>query len=363
MSDFKEHQLWDACASGHLELVKFLARDPGVNVNWIGFEKGDTPLHRACRLGHAEVVKFLLQHPNVDLNAGNAKKGTPFSLACQEDHREVVSLLLADVRIDVNTPMNEGATPFYIACQENHIEVVTMLLADPRIDVNEADVDGVTPLFMACQNGHKEVVSLLMSDLRIDLNKSDSSECTPLWFVSQQGHLRVAQVILVSGRNVDTKAKSIPGIALWNNKTAAEIGRFQEIRAREAESAEVYARRRRNGPLIAALLDSFDANPATTRQQLRELPELRDPFISDLFALVIFLCEELLTVRAEDSALSFHKAARFFQIAQALPMELQMMLCNRVFGAGKNNVLTQHSEPAFKKLGKLLALSQRSEER
>jgi len=326
-------------------------------------EEAVSPFFIACQEGYAEVVSLLLADVRIHFNEPKEEGATPFNFACCSGQRDVVSLLLADVRIDVNTPMNEGATPFYIACQENHIEVVTMLLADPRIDVNEADVDGVTPLFMACQNGHKEVVSLLMSDLRIDLNKSDSSECTPLWFVSQQGHLRVAQVILVSGRNVDTKAKSIPGIALWNNKTAAEIGRFQEIRAREAESAEVYARRRRNGPLIAALLDSFDANPAITRQQLRELPELRDPFISDLFALVIFLCEDLLAVRAEDSALSFHKTARFFQIAQALPMELQMMLCNRVFGAGKNNVLTQHSEPAFKKLGKLLALSQRSEER
>ena len=31
-------------------------------------------------------------------------------------------------------------------------------------------------------------------------------------------------------------------------------------------------------------------------------------------------------------------------------MELQMMLSNRVFGRGKDTILTKHSEPAFKKL-------------
>ena len=115
-------------------------------------------------------------------------------------------------------------------------------------------------------------------------------------------------------------------------------------------------------PLIAALINFFDADPAATRQQLRELPELRDSFTTDLFALVIFLCDGLLRVSVESSASSSssttnkdNKAARFFQIAQALPMELQMLLCNRVFGTGKTIILTKHSETAFKKLGNLLA--------
>ena len=116
-----------------------------------------------------------------------------------------------------------------------------------------------------------------------------------------------------------------------------------------------------NGPLIADMIGSFDLDPFTARQRLRELPEIRDTFISDLFALVIFICDGLLTVGAEAFASSFsstltsRKATRFFQIAQHLPLELQMVLCNRVFGPRKDVVLTIHSEPAFKRLGKLLA--------
>ena len=115
---------------------------------------------------------------------------------------------------------------------------------------------------------------------------------------------------------------------------------------------------KQNGPLIATLIDSFEVDPVTTRQQLRELPELRDSFISDLFALVIFLCDGFLRVRAKSPTSSpFNKAARFFLIVQLLPIELQMMLCNRMFGSRKDSVLTKHSELAFKKLGKLLAVS------
>ena len=41
---------------------------------------------------------------------------------------------------------------------------------------------------------------------------------------------------------------------------------------------------------------------------------------------------------------------RFFAIAVKLPMDLQMVLCNRIFGSGKDIVLTKSSEPGFRKL-------------
>ena len=71
--------------------------------------------------------------------------------------------------------------------------------------------------------------------------------------------------------------------------------------------------------------------------------------------MVIFLCDGLLTVDANSSSASLKKAARYFKMSQKLPLELQMVLCNRAFGAAKDTVLTKHSEPAFKRLGRLLA--------
>ena len=247
-----------------------------------------------------------------------------------------------------------------IACEKGHKEVA-LLLADLRINVNQPNHKEATPFFIACQQGHKEVVSLLLNNPRIEINNPENDQCTPLWFASQEGYLSVVQRILASEREVDTKTKSIAGAGGWNNKTTAEIARFQGIRDKiAAESEEDYTRKRQNGPLIAKWIDSFDADPAITRQHLRELPELRDAFISDLFALVVFLCDDFLSVSTESSSstsppssTTSKKAARFFQIAHCLPMELQMVLCNRVFGAGKNSVLTKHSEPAFKRLGRL----------
>jgi len=431
MSESKSHELWQACFDGDHALVEvlLLGNDSAVEVNWIGPEKGDTPLHRACRFGHLQVVEILLKNSSVDVNAGNAgNASSPFYIACQEGHKDMVSLLLGDMRIDLNKPNVNCCTPFYIACQNGHREVVLLLLADTRIDVNTRHTKGLTPCFIACQNGHKAVVSLLLADMRIDANKpqnewvtpffiasenghmevvslllgdmrievnqqrndgatpfyivcqeghkdmvsllladirininiAENDQCTPLWMASQNGHLLVVQLILASGREIDTLTKSIPGTATWKNKTAAEVARHQGRRIKGGdEPEEVHTRKKQNGPLIAAWIDSFDRDPRTTCQQLRELPELRDSFISDLFALVIFLSDGLLTVvGAESSSLSsptLNEAARFLRITQRLPIELQMVLCNHVFGASNDNVLTKHSEPAFKKLGKLLA--------
>jgi len=75
-----------------------------------------------------------------------------------------------------------------------------------------------------------------------------------------------------------------------------------------------------------------------------------------VFALVVFLCGGLLatTEPTAAAAAAASEAARFFLIATRLPMALQMVLCNRKFGSGKDHVLTKDSEPAFKKLAKLL---------
>ena len=89
--------------------------------------------------------------------------------------------------------------------------------------------------------------------------------------VSQKGHLPVVQIILASGREINTKTKSIAGADAWNNKTAAEIGRRQGTRAKpEVESDEDYIRKKQNGPLIATLIDSYEQNPQQERTQLRK---------------------------------------------------------------------------------------------
>jgi len=62
------------------------------------------------------------------------------------------------------------------------------------------------------------VVSLLLADMRIDFNKPKGTGSSPLWIASQNGQLPVVQLILASGREVNTKAKSIVGTAVGTTR-------------------------------------------------------------------------------------------------------------------------------------------------
>jgi len=128
MSSFPKQQFFEAAFAGDFSIVKGLAVDPTLDVNWKEPRSGWTPFHGACSRGRVEVVMFLLANPEVDVNMPNENEATPFLVACFNGHKEVVSLFLANIRIDINKRNVNEATPFYIACQKGHKEVVSLLL-------------------------------------------------------------------------------------------------------------------------------------------------------------------------------------------------------------------------------------------
>jgi len=288
----------------------------------------------------------MLADPRADPNQSTNDGATPFFIACQQGHKEVVSLLLAEQRTDPNRQNDIGVTPFFIVCEKGYKEVVSLLLADPRIDSNKADDDDeATPFFIACQEGHKEVVSLLLADPRIDPNKPTNDQSTPLWQASQNGHLVVVQHLLASGREIDTRRRST-----FENRTAAEQGRAMGTAEKgDDETLEDFERSRTNGPLCADLIDEYERDPVATTHRLRRQPGLRDFFIGHLFALVVFHSDSF-TVINERTA--HFDTKRFFKITSRLPLDLLMLLCNRIFGSPRDIILSRDSEPGFQLLAR-----------
>ena len=127
------------------------------------------------------------------------------------------------------------------------------------------------------------------------------------------------------------------------------------------ETALEIARKRKTE--VVSLMQRFLANPAQTRHKVRVKLGMLNELAAEVFALTFFLCDELLQLQP-----AFHPAAatpdpapaatRFFSIAAKLPMELQMILCHRVVGSDKQNILYQDSEAAFKSLVRILLLPQ-----
>ena len=77
---------------------------------------------------------------------------------------------------------------------------------------------------------------------------------------------------------------------------------------------------------------------------------MRAALAAEHFASIVFLCEALLQLKPALTDPPPPAALRFFVIASKLPMELQMILCHRVVGSMKQNILHKDSEVAFKSL-------------
>jgi len=83
-----------------------------------------------------------------------------------------------------------------------------------------------------------------------------------------------------------------------------------------------------------------------------------------VFALVVFLSDDFLVIKKkstnadegmDDPNSEVNKLRRFFRITQVLPIELQMMVCNRLFGSARDLIRTVHSEVAFKRMAQRIS--------
>jgi hypothetical protein len=159
---------------------------------------------------------------------------------------------------------------------------------------------------------------------------------------SQNGHLAVVQAMLVSERDIATKTRST-----FNNKTAAEQGRGMPTAVRLAGDAkEEHGRKMANGPKCADLIDAYEKEPVVVRNRLRNLPVIRDTYIGWMFALLVFFSDGFLQLPKVQS--SDESIVRFFTISSRLPLDLQMLVCNRMFGSAKDVILSRDSEAGFR---------------
>jgi len=275
----------------------------------------------------ASLSNLLLSHPLLDINTeSKIKRRTALHHASNNNHVAVVKLLLAHPAISVNHVTSDGWTPLALACKNGHVAVVKLLLAHPAISVN----------------GHVADVKLqLQQDPRggVNLFLGQADSRTPLWWAACRGHVAVIEWLIASGRDL------------------GDLLRTGEVSG-EDFSAEGIARE--NGfALVATLLENLVANPVMTRQQVRGRLGVLDGMVAEVFAMIVFVCEGLLRGNSTEVGdmmrmVAAGGATRFFEIASKLPMELQMILCHRVFGSMKQYILVKDSEAAFSALAEIL---------
>ena len=121
---------------------------------------------------------------------------------------------------------------------------------------------------------------MLLKDPRVDVTLDDEDGCTPLWYASCNERHEVVEWLIASGRDLgDVESKKGKVWENSNDHTAVEI-------ARENNMTEV-----------VSVLERFIANPAQTRHELRVKLGKVDELAADVFALTVFLCDDLLQLR------------------------------------------------------------------
>jgi len=162
------------------------------------------------------------------------------------------------------------------------------------------------------------------------VNEPRKGGTTPLWWAACCGHVDVVKEWMATGREMNLGK---PGDV--DNTDAIGVAK---------EEGETEA---------ATLLERFRENPQEARHAVRVELGWYDEAAAEMFALVVFVLDGLLQIKDTTTT----PAARFFNIAAQLPLELQMVLCFRQVGSAKEIFQGKDSEVAFKSLAKSLLWS------
>jgi len=244
------------------------------------------------------------------------------------DAKKVAELMRQqDPGFMVNMDQGDGyrSTLLHHACYgDSRSAVIPLLLAHPEIDVNVKDIIGSTPFDYACYYGRTSCVREMLKDSRVKVNEPDGDGCTPLWIAASRGRLNTIKWWIASGREMDLGK---PG----------DVDRTDVIGvAKKYDNTEV-----------VTLLERFKSDAAQTRHAIRVELGLLDDLAAEMFALVVFVSDGILRINHTTTP---SPAARFFEIARRLPLELQMLLCFRLMRSGKEIISGKSSEVAFKEL-------------
>ncbi|KAM4795604.1 receptor-interacting serine/threonine-protein kinase 4 [Rhinophrynus dorsalis] len=158
-----------ACQHGQEAIVRiFLRRGADITIkgqdNWIC-------LHYAAWQGHLNIVKLLAKQQGVNINAQTSDGRTPLHLAAQRGHYRVARILV-ELHCDVNIQNSQMKTPLHVAAETGHTSTARFLLSRGA-DFNAVTSQGYTALDLASHHGHFSAIKLLM-DEKTNSRRKDS---------------------------------------------------------------------------------------------------------------------------------------------------------------------------------------------
>ena len=129
-------------------------------------------LFQACASGKVEIVKILLERCDapINFNTRNADGCTAFMASCKYGHKAVAQLILdlSNANIDLNAEDNNGLNSFMWACQNGHADIAKLLLLHHQ-EFNAGEDFLNTAFGWAFFYGHTDIVQLFLDYTNIKI--------------------------------------------------------------------------------------------------------------------------------------------------------------------------------------------------
>ena len=220
----------------------------------------------------------------------------------------------------------EQNSALHLSADFGFVELVQLLTEQPQIDVNLKNSSGATPFLLACTCGRGAVVRHLVTDPRVEVNTPDSGDATPLWWAGYYNYTDIVRILVASGRPLELE---LPG----RTAKAAEKHTIFEVVSHITRAN------------VEQLLLRFVGDSMRVRHALRRQLGMMNLATAELFALIVMVCDDYaeVIVPRQDEALT-----RFLAVATRLPMDLQMLLCNRVYQLPASVIHKRDCELAFR---------------
>ena len=227
-----------AAACNMHDIATFLIVEHSQDVNSLGFDMEETPLHVSSHWGHVEIARILLEH-GADIEARDKNYWSPLERASTEGHVELVQVLL-EYGAEANARDAERCTPLYLAWDFGRPAVIRALLRHGA-DVRARYKNDQTLLHQV----EEEEVTRLLLEYGADASALDIKNRTPLHRVSKLGHVGAARALLEHGVDVnarDAKKATPLHLAASGSKYYWEERLLDVIRLLLQHGSDIHAR-------------------------------------------------------------------------------------------------------------------------
>ena len=288
---------YSACTNENLAVIEVLVRDKRVDIHSMKNLFNQSGFHELCKGGRCDIIEFLLENTDIDVNCPTNGYGyTPlmFSVMLRNDSEVFMTLIKwAKKRgSNLNSRNFLGDTVFTSACLNCTAAVKYMLEECEGVDYNNETDSGLSGFSKACNRAlmypyedRKEILEMLVKDKRISYPDTNLNETnTEIWD------------LLLLGVAIDPSRMCKVSYSDHFKQERKELGFLFECDPQKVERLRIYC-------------------------------GLAHEMAGSLWVFLRMVDERMMRVSSDEG-----EVKRFFDLCLLLPLELQMLIPNRVYG-------------------------------